>query len=109
MLDKNKPLNIPIAHKEGRYYASDADLASMRQNHQILFRYCDKEGEISLEVNPNGSVENIAGVCNEMKNIFGLMPHPERACDDELGNLDGKIIFESFIRTLREKRIVARN
>jgi phosphoribosylformylglycinamidine synthase I len=109
LLDKDKPLKIPIAHKEGRYFASDEDLASMRQNHQILFRYCDKNAEISEEVNPNGSVENIAGICNETKNVFGMMPHPERASDDELGNTDGKIIFESLIRTLKEKRVVSRN
>ncbi len=109
ILDKNKPLKIPIAHKEGRYYAPDEDLIAMRQNHQILFRYCDKNGEISEEINPNGSVENIAGICNTGKNVFGMMPHPERAADDELGNTDGKIIFESLIRAIKEKRISVSN
>lgn len=109
MLDKNKPLKIPIAHKEGRYYAPNDDLITMRQNHQILFRYCDKNGEISEAVNPNGSVENIAGVCNAGKNVFGMMPHPERAADDELGNTDGRIIFESMIRAVKNKRISTSN
>lgn len=109
MLDKNKPLKIPIAHKEGRYYAPNDDLMTMRQNHQILFRYCDKNGEISEAVNPNGSVENIAGVCNAGKNVFGMMPHPERAADDELGNTDGRIIFESLIRAVKDKRISTSN
>lgn len=109
MLDKNKPLKIPIAHKEGRYYAPNDDLMIMRQNHQILFRYCDKNGEISEAVNPNGSVENIAGVCNTGKNVFGMMPHPERAADDELGNTDGRIIFESLIRAVKDKRISTSN
>ncbi|MGC9470671.1 MAG: phosphoribosylformylglycinamidine synthase I [Bacteroidales bacterium] len=109
MLDKNKPLKIPIAHKEGRYYAPNDDLITMRQNHQILFRYCDKNGEISEAVNPNGSVENIAGVCNAGKNVFGMMPHPERAADDELGITDGRIIFESLIRAVKDKRISTSN
>jgi len=109
ILDKNKPLKIPVAHKEGRYYAPNEDLIAMRQNHQILFRYCDRNGEISEEVNPNGSLENIAGVCNTGKNVFGMMPHPERAADDELGNTDGRIIFESLIRAVKEKRISVSN
>lgn len=105
LLDKEKPIKIPIAHKEGRFFASDEELSNMRHNHQILFRYCDHDGKISEEVNPNGSMENIAGVCNASKNVFGMMPHPERAADDELGNTDGKIVFESVIQTLKEKRI----
>ena len=109
LLEKDRPLKIPIAHKEGRYYAPDESLITMRRNHQILFRYCDRNGEISEEVNPNGSVENIAGVCNTGKNVFGMMPHPERAADDELGNTDGRIIFESLILTIKEKRISVSN
>lgn len=97
-----RPLKIPIAHGEGRYYAKDEDIASMRNNKQILFRYCDGNGDISEEHNPNGSVDNIAGICNENKNVFGMMPHPERASDDELGNTDGRIIFESIVRHLME-------
>lgn len=75
----------------------------MRQNGQILFRYCNEHGEITSEANPNGSVENIAGVCNASKNVFGMMPHPERAADDELGNTDGRLIFESMISILATK------
>lgn len=105
LLDKNKPLKIPIAHGEGRYYASEETLSQMRQKGQILFRYCNRDGEISEQYNPNGSVENIAGVCNEDKNVFGMMPHPERASDDELGNTDGRVILESFIKTFEEKKV----
>jgi len=75
----------------------------MRINGQILFRYSDDDGVISESVNPNGSVENIAGVCNEGFNVFGMMPHPERAADDELGNTDGRLLFESLIRFIEEK------
>jgi len=99
-LDKQKPLIIPIAHGEGRYYASEETLQQMRLNGQILFRYCNQHGEVTEEANPNGSIENIAGVCNEKKNVFGMMPHPERASDDELGNTDGYAIFESMLKYL---------
>ena len=101
LLDKNTAYKIPIAHGEGRYYADDDTLKQMRLNHQILFRYCDENGTIPEEANPNGSIENIAGVCNENKNVFGMMPHPERAADMELGNIDGKAIFESILSTIR--------
>ncbi|MFP4024963.1 MAG: phosphoribosylformylglycinamidine synthase subunit PurQ [Thiohalospira sp.] len=102
-LDKQKPLKIPIAHGEGRYYAKEETLQEMRQNGQILFRYCNQYGEVTSAANPNGSVENIAGVCNKKKNVIGMMPHPERAADDELGNTDGKLIFESIINSLTRK------
>jgi phosphoribosylformylglycinamidine synthase len=104
ILDKQKPLIIPIAHGEGRYYASEETLVQMRLNGQILFRYCNQHGEVTEEANPNGSIENIAGVCNEKKNVFGMMPHPERASDDELGNTDGRTIFESMITHLMHHR-----
>jgi len=100
ILDKQKPLKIPVAHGEGRYFARKETLQEMRQNGQILFRYCNEHGEITSEANTNGSVENIAGVCNASKNVFGMMPHPERAADDELGNTDGRLIFESMISIL---------
>jgi phosphoribosylformylglycinamidine synthase len=102
-LEKDRPLRIPIAHGEGRYYADKESLASMRINGQILFRYCNEDGLISEVVNPNGSLENIAGVCNENFNVYGMMPHPERAADDELGNTDGRLIFESLIRFIKDK------
>lgn len=103
-LPKNRPLKIPIAHGEGRYYADRETIAQMRANGQILFRYCDENGVVSEQSNPNGSMENIAGVCNEGKNVFGMMPHPERASDDELGNTDGRLIFESLIQSLKDIR-----
>ncbi|HSH52672.1 MAG TPA: phosphoribosylformylglycinamidine synthase subunit PurQ [Bacteroidales bacterium] len=103
LLEKQKPLKIPIAHGEGRYFAKKETLQEMRQNGQILFRYCNQYGEITSAANPNGSIENIAGVCNENKNVIGMMPHPERAADDELGNTDGMLIFESIIESLTRK------
>jgi len=109
ILDKSKPLKIPIAHGEGRFYAAEKDLIEMRHNDQILFRYCNDQGIVTEEANPNGSVENIAGVCNADRNVFGMMPHPERAADDELGNTDGRVIFESIIRLLQEKKISVYN
>ena len=102
LLDKQRALKIPIAHGEGRYYAKKETLQEMRQNGQILFRYCNEHGEITSEANPNGSLENIAGVCNEKKNVFGMMPHPERAADDELGNTDGRLIFESMLAFMKK-------
>jgi phosphoribosylformylglycinamidine synthase I len=101
LLDKNRSYKIPIAHAEGRYYADDETLKDMRQHCQILFRYCDEKGIISEESNPNGTLENIAGVCNREQNVYGMMPHPERAADDELGNTDGRAIFESILAMLR--------
>ncbi len=101
LLNTNKPLQIPIAHGEGRYFASEETLAEMRQNDQILFRYCDESGKVSESSNPNGSIDNIAGVCNKNKNVFGMMPHPERAADSELGNTDGRLIFESILAMLK--------
>jgi len=108
-LDKNKALKVPIAHGEGRFFAPNKDLIKMRQNDQILFRYCDDQGIVTEDANPNGSAENIAGVCNSTRNVFGMMPHPERASDDELGNTDGREIFESMIRMIREKKISVYN
>lgn len=94
---KNKALKIPIAHGEGRYYADEKTLKLLNENDQILFRYCDESGNVTEEANPNGSLENIAGICNAGKNVFGMMPHPERAADEVLKNTDGKIIFESIL------------
>jgi phosphoribosylformylglycinamidine synthase len=97
----SRPLKIPIAHGEGRYYAPGDILAEMRRNGQIMFRYSDEKGIVSQETNPNGSVENIAGVCNERKNVYGMMPHPERAVDEDLGNTDGMMILKSIIKMLK--------
>ena len=90
-------LKIPIAHGEGNYYASDDVIKELNDNDQVLFRYCDASGNVTDEANPNGSIENIAGVANAGKNVFGMMPHPERAADTELGNVDGKRLFESIL------------
>ncbi|HRH10896.1 MAG TPA: phosphoribosylformylglycinamidine synthase subunit PurQ [Bacteroidia bacterium] len=92
-----KALKIPIAHGEGKYFADEATLKKLNSNGQILFRYCDENGNVNEAGNPNGALENIAGVCNEGKNVFGMMPHPERAADKELGNEDGKFLFESIL------------
>ncbi|MEQ1859693.1 MAG: phosphoribosylformylglycinamidine synthase subunit PurQ [Chthoniobacteraceae bacterium] len=93
-------LRIPIAHGEGSYTADDATLRDLNRNRQILLRYVDARGAVSPEANPNGSLENIAGICNAARNVFGLMPHPERACDPRLGSADGRIIFQSVLTHL---------
>ncbi len=103
LASKDKPLNIPIAHGEGRYFAPEDTLTEMIQNEQIIWRYCDKDGDLSEKNNPNGSLMNIAGVCNKQKNVFGMMPHPERATDEELKNIDGIIILESIIKFLQTR------
>jgi len=96
-LDQNKAYKIPIAHGEGRFHASDAVMKELNDNDQILFRYCDAKGEVNADSNPNGALENIAGITNKAKNVFGMMPHPERAADAKLSNVDGKAIFESWL------------
>ena len=93
------PIKIPIAHGEGRYFAKQETLDSLVINNQILFKYCDSEGNINEIGNPNGSVENIAGICNKEHNIFGMMPHPERAADKELNNMDGRVLFNSILNS----------
>lgn len=93
---------IPIAHGEGRYYADDATLDKLEQNHQVLFRYCEADGKITEEANPNGAVRNIAGICNETRNVIGMMPHPERACSLALGNTDGRKVFNKLFLTVME-------
>ena len=99
---QNKVFKIPIAHGEGRYYAEESILDKLEQNNQILFRYCDEAGNVVPEANPNGSVRNIAGICNETRNVFGMMPHPERACSSHLGNTDGRKIFEILFSQVME-------
>jgi phosphoribosylformylglycinamidine synthase I len=93
----SKALKIPIAHGEGRFYTDEKTLREMNANGQILFRYCNENGEITPESNPNGALENIAGITNAGKNVFGMMPHPERASDPELSNTDGKVLFQSLM------------
>ena len=98
-LDSDRVLSIPVAHAEGRYYAPGETLRELNENEQVIFRYTDKDGNFNQVANPNGSVENIAGVANRAKNVFGMMPHPERAADPLLGNEDGRLIFESILKT----------
>jgi phosphoribosylformylglycinamidine synthase len=92
--DDNGIYKIPIAHGEGRYYASAETLADLNANGQIIYKYCSEMGEVDELNNPNGTTENIAGICNEGRNVFGMMPHPERACSNEVYNTDGKAIFK---------------
>ncbi|PZR24178.1 MAG: phosphoribosylformylglycinamidine synthase I [Citrobacter freundii] len=88
---------IPVAHGEGRYYAEDKLLDELEANGQVIFRYCDENGQLTDEANPNGALRNIAGICNAQRNVFGMMPHPERACSDILGNTDGRQIIETIL------------
>ena len=90
-------LRMPIAHNEGAYFADAETLAAMYKRGQVLLRYCDPDGCVTPAANPNGSVENIAGICNEAGNVFGLMPHPERAAEPILGSADGRLLFESLL------------
>jgi phosphoribosylformylglycinamidine synthase subunit PurQ / glutaminase len=90
-------LQIPIAHGEGRYLADEQTMQSLKDNDQVIFEYCDAQGKVDAAHNPNGSTNNIAGICNKEKNVFGMMPHPERATNSILGNLDGVAIFNSLI------------
>jgi len=101
LLKSDEALKIPIAHGEGKYFADKETIKKMRENKQILFHYCDEKGNLTKDANPNGSIENIAGICNKGKNVYGMMPHPERAADDELGNTDGRLIFESILAYLK--------
>ena len=93
---------IPIAHGEGRYYAEESVLDRMEANGQVLFRYCNEAGEVVPEANPNGSARHIAGITNEGRNVFGMMPHPERACSARLHNTDGRAIFEKLFALAME-------
>jgi phosphoribosylformylglycinamidine synthase len=98
-----KILRVPIAHGEGCYFADEDTLARLKIGNQILWQYCDTNGNLTDTANPNGAVQNIAGICNERRNVAGLMPHPERACESILGSDDGKWIFESIFVALEKK------
>lgn len=100
-IDQERALKIPIAHGEGNYFADESVIKSINDNDQVLFRYCDEGGNITSEANPNGSKENIAGVCNLTRNVFGFMPHPERASDPLVANEDGLAIFESILSMVK--------
>lgn len=99
----DKLLRIPIAHGEGCYFADEETLAKLKANNQVLWQYCSAQGELTDDANPNGSLQNIAGVCNEGRNVAGLMPHPERASEAILDSADGRLIFESVIESLNRK------
>ena len=99
-LNPNEALKIPIAHGEGRYTTDSDQLKRLQDHEQIIFRYCNEDGRMGDEFNPNGSMNDIAGVCNDKKNVFGMMPHPERASDSLLGNTDGKIIIKGFMQSV---------
>jgi len=94
-------LRIPIAHGEGNYYAEPDTLARLEKNRQVIFRYVNEQGEATDESNPNGAINNIAGICNATRNVVGLMPHPERACESMLGSADGLVMFESVIASMK--------
>ena len=96
----DKLLRLPIAHGEGCYFADDETLAKLKANNQILWRYVDAQGQATDTANPNGSLDNIAGICNEQRNVAGLMPHPERASEPILGCADGRLVFESLVHAL---------
>jgi len=92
----SEALKIPIAHGEGRYYANEEIITKLVKNNQVIYTYCDENGEVTSKSNPNGATQNIAGICNENRNVFGMMPHPERVCNSSLGNIDGKIVFKQL-------------
>jgi len=97
---RGQVLKIPIAHGEGNYYADPDTVAGLEANRQVIFRYVSPKGEATAESNPNGSLNNIAGICNATRNVVGLMPHPERACESQLGSADGKVVLESVVSAL---------
>ena len=94
---EGRVLRVPISHGEGNYFADDATIAALESQGRVAFRYCDPDGGVTAEANPNGSLRNIAGIVNERGNVLGMMPHPERCCESLLGGEDGKAIFESII------------
>lgn len=96
-IGSEQPLKIPIAHGEGRYYADDRLLDELESNGQVIYKYCDELGNITPESNHNGAIRNIAGIRNKAGNVFGMMPHPERATSEALGNTDGRIILQSLL------------
>ena len=100
-------LRIPIAHGEGNYYAEPDVIARLEQNQQVVFRYATADGRVTDEANPNGSASNIAGLCNDARNVVGLMPHPERACELAVGSADGLVLFESVVKAVTEGAFVA--
>jgi phosphoribosylformylglycinamidine synthase len=105
---RGQVLRLPIAHGEGNYFAEPDVIARLEANRQIVFRYTNAEGVITNEDNPNGSAAAIAGLCNETRNVVGLMPHPERACESALGSADGLVVLESVVQSIKAGALVAR-
>jgi phosphoribosylformylglycinamidine synthase subunit PurQ / glutaminase len=101
--ENGEVLKLPIAHGEGRYFADDKLLDEMESEGQVIWKYCDAEGNITNESNPNGSTRSIAGICNRDRNVFGLMPHPERAVSQNLGNTDGRKLFQQILKTVNQQ------
>ena len=99
-LKEGSVLSIPVAHAEGNYTCDDDTFQALEENNQIVFRYCDETGEVTDESNPNGARSNIAGICNLDRNVLGMMPHPERACEELLGSNDGRNIFRSLTASI---------
>ncbi|MEQ1552622.1 MAG: phosphoribosylformylglycinamidine synthase subunit PurQ [Ferruginibacter sp.] len=102
----SQPLMIPIAHGEGRYFANTDVLQALETNKQIIYKYCDANGNVVEEANPNGTTNNIAGIKNQAGNVFGMMPHPERACSNLLGNEDGRMVFEELLGLVSSAQLV---
>jgi phosphoribosylformylglycinamidine synthase len=100
-------LRLPIAHGEGCYFADERTLDELNEQNRVILRYCDERGRVIPEANPNGSIQNIAGICNREGNVFGLMPHPDRAFDERLGTADGRNIFQSMMLTIQQHRAQA--
>lgn len=98
--DDGEVLMVPVAHNEGNYYANERQMDEIRENNQVLLRYAAKDGSVTPESNPNGSIENIAGIMNREGNVLGMMPHPERRCDSVIGGIDGRKIFESIFKSV---------
>ena len=101
---KGTLLRLPVAHGEGCFFADAQTLRDLNANQQVILRYVDARGRLVPDANPNGSIENIAGICNRERNVFGLMPHPDRASDARLGSADGAKIFQSMVQTIRATR-----
>ncbi|HEY9538874.1 MAG TPA: phosphoribosylformylglycinamidine synthase subunit PurQ [Kiloniellaceae bacterium] len=98
--EQGEAIRIPVAHHDGNYYADDDTLAALEDRGQIAFRYCDEDGAVTPQANPNGSLRNIAGIYNEAKTVLGLMPHPERLADPRLGGTDGRALFDGLVEAL---------
>ena len=97
-------MRLPVAHGEGCFFADEATLRELNERRQVILRYVTTDGRLDSAANPNGSIENIAGICNREGNVFGLMPHPDRACEERLGSADGARIFQSMMETIEASR-----